>query len=203
MSKATLSILGMYQYDDTIFDGFNVPEGMNKDIAVNNILFNCAELEILYTEIDTLQMAITSWSSIELPKWERAFKALSLEYNPIHNYDRQEEWSTTLKGNSTSNIQGEETQTGTTESENKQTAYNSGSLVTSDTNTVTPNLTNETTTSNSTNIDNTEIRTGHASGNIGVTTSQQMLEAELQIAQKSIYDTILNSFKNNFCLLIY
>lgn len=203
MSKATLSILGMYQYDDTIFDGFNVPEGMNKDIAVNNILFNCAELEILYTEIDTLQMAITSWSSIELPKWERAFKALSLEYNPIHNYDRQEEWSTTLKGNSISNIQGEETQTGTTESENKQTAYNSGSLVTSDTNTVTPNLTNETTTSNSTNIDNTEIRTGHASGNIGVTTSQQMLEAELQIAQKSIYDTILNSFKNNFCLLIY
>ena len=203
MSKATLSILGMYQYDDTIFDGFNVPEGMNKDIAVNNILFNCAELEILYTEIDTLRMAITSWSSIELPKWERAFKALSLEYNPIHNYDRQEEWSTTLKGNSTSNIQGEETQTGTTESENKQTAYNSGSLVTSDTNTVTPNLTNETTTSNSTNIDNTEIRTGHTSGNIGVTTSQQMLEAELQISQKSIYDTILNSFKNNFCLLIY
>lgn len=41
-------------------------------------------------------------------------------------------------------------------------------------------------------------------GNIGVTTSQQMLEQELEVAPKlNIMNIIIESFKNRFCLLVY
>lgn len=40
-------------------------------------------------------------------------------------------------------------------------------------------------------------------GNIGVTTSQQMIEAERELVRFNIYDVIIESFKQRFCLLIY
>ena len=53
--------------------------------------------------------------------------------------------------------------------------------------------------------DDTEItHTSRIHGNIGVVTSQQMLEAELNIAPKlNIMNIIIESFKNRFCLLVY
>ena len=35
---ARISILGMYEYNPNIFDNFNVPEGLNRDAVINNIL---------------------------------------------------------------------------------------------------------------------------------------------------------------------
>lgn len=40
-------------------------------------------------------------------------------------------------------------------------------------------------------------------GNIGVTTTQQMIEAERQLVKFNIYDVIIDSFKQRFCLLLY
>ncbi len=47
-------------------------------------------------------------------------------------------------------------------------------------------------------------RESHISGNIGVTTSQQMAEAEILVSAKlNVYNYIIESFKNRFCLLVY
>ena len=47
-------------------------------------------------------------------------------------------------------------------------------------------------------------RENHTSGNIGVTTSQQMLEQELEIAPRlNIIKLIVESFKDRFCILVY
>ena len=53
--------------------------------------------------------------------------------------------------------------------------------------------------------DDTEItHTSRIHGNIGVVPSQQMLEAELNVAPKlNIMNIIIESFKNRFCLLVY
>lgn len=52
--------------------------------------------------------------------------------------------------------------------------------------------------------DNTITRNSHISGNIGVTTSQQMLEQELLVAPKlNVYNYIMESFKNRFCLEVW
>lgn len=51
---------------------------------------------------------------------------------------------------------------------------------------------------------NTVTRSSHIAGNIGVTTSQQMLEQELLVAPKlNVYNYIMESFKNRFCLEVW
>ena len=57
-------------------------------------------------------------------------------------------------------------------------------------------------------IDNTGnnnlVRRSHISGNIGVTTSQMMAESETIVAPKlNVYNYIMESFKNRFCLEVY
>lgn len=49
----------------------------------------------------------------------------------------------------------------------------------------------------------TVTRTLHNSGNIGVTTTQQMIESQRQVVKYSIVDDIINDFKSKFCLLVY
>lgn len=50
----------------------------------------------------------------------------------------------------------------------------------------------------------TVTRENHTSGNIGVTTSQQMLDQEIEISAKlNIIKIIVDSFKERFCLLVY
>ena len=45
---------------------------------------------------------------------------------------------------------------------------------------------------------------GRIHGNIGVTTSQQMLTAELDLAPRvNMYEVITRDFRNRFCLLVY
>lgn len=49
-----------------------------------------------------------------------------------------------------------------------------------------------------------ETFTSYIHGNIGVTTSQQMLESELTLAPKiNTINYIINSFKMRFCILVY
>lgn len=49
----------------------------------------------------------------------------------------------------------------------------------------------------------TITRTTRRTGNIGVTTSQQMLREELEIAEVNIYHRITDSFKRRFCVMVY
>ena len=42
-----------------------------------------------------------------------------------------------------------------------------------------------------------------AVGNIGVTTTQQMIEQERNVVQFNVMDYIINEYKNQFCIQIY
>ena len=86
----SLSIMGLYNYDTTVFDGFQVPAGMDKSVAVQSILLGTQEMEVLYPEPGTMKAAITMWSAINLPLWQRMFNVLTMEYNPIWNVDATE-----------------------------------------------------------------------------------------------------------------
>ena len=47
-------------------------------------------------------------------------------------------------------------------------------------------------------------RKGRAYGNIGVTTSQQMIESEIDLRLKNnMYQFISDSFRENFCVMVY
>ena len=91
-----LSIQGMYEYDNTLFDGLDVPtytdknnvvHVVNKTDVINSILLNCAELEVIYPKFDTMKLAIGVWSAAEQDTWRKMFATQMAEYNPLWNVD--------------------------------------------------------------------------------------------------------------------
>ena len=170
-----LSIMGLYEYDNTLFQGLQMPEGLNQEAVINEILLQCAELEIVYPDINIMKLAITTWSIANQYTWQKLYDTMVVEYNPIWNVDATVEIDreTSGSGNATDAVKG----------------FNSNTWAESD----------KTDTSSSAEEDVTERRTG----NIGVTTTQQMLEQERKIADFNMISFIAQSFKQRFCLLIY
>ena len=240
MSRGTtFSVMGLYHYDNHLFDNMNFPTGFtseNKQTVIANILANCAELECLYPNYDIMKFMIGAWSAIELPTWQRIYDASKLEYNPIENYNRTEietidnDQTDTHSGkdttqhtgqdSSTGILSGSETHSGTDTDINSITAYDSNALYTHDkqefthgagisssgsnSNTVTYGRKEELTHGETVTRSGDITRENHTTGNIGVTTSQQMLEQEFNIASLlNVSKIIVESFRERFCLLVY
>lgn len=214
--RSTLSILGLYNYDTSIFENFVVPAGVNAADAVNSIVMDNAELELLYPEPDTIKFMIGLWSKRELPVWERIFRVINMEYNPIENYNRNETWTDTEEEDTSASttisnsVGGNSTRTPNLSETHKVTGYNDFTLTTSsqDDSTGTESISNTQTESGSEtgsgSRDKTTTRTGNVSGNIGVVTSQRMLLEEIGLAPETdIYKYISESFKKRFCLMVY
>lgn len=170
-----MSLLGLYNYNPDIFRGLQLPESVDKEKLVNNLLAECAEFEVLYPDADFFAFMVEVWSKKELPVWEKLYNTTNYEYDPISNYDRREEWED--KGNSSGNSTG------------KVAGFNSEELVNAN--------------GAETSVENKSNRTGRIHGNIGVTTTQQMIEEERRVVKFNLTDYIIDSFKRRFCLLIY
>ena len=170
-----LSIMGLYEYDNNLFEGVQLPEGLSREAVINEILLQCAELEIVYPNIDIMKLAITTWSVANQYTWQKLYDTMVVEYNPIWNVDATVniDRNTSGSGNATDAVKG----------------FNSNTWAESE----------KTDTNSSAEEDVIERRTG----NIGVTTTQQMLEQERKIAEFNMISYIAQSFKQRFCLLIY
>ena len=97
MATLTLSILGLYNYvnargESDLFEYLNVPDTVEKDVVVNNILMQAAPFEMLYTDADVLRDMIGIWSDAHVDIWARWSEAweLASEFNPLENFDRSE-----------------------------------------------------------------------------------------------------------------
>lgn len=198
--------------DPTILDGMTIPNGLNLDTLKNNIILECAELEVLYSAPSFFRWAVDAWSLKESPTWEKMYQALQIEYNPLENYDRTEEWSETGThgNNKTVNNSTETSGSATTNGDAKHyvTGYNSNAEVLQSHDVTTgsdSNTSSATGTGTEAETGNhSDTRAGRVHGNIGVTTSQQMLKAEFDLAPDvNMYNIITRSFRNRFCLLIY
>lgn len=208
---ATMSILGLYRWDNTILDGLTLPDGMDKSVAVKNILSECAELEILYPDPDTFKVALSAWSAANFSVWDRAWKALQLEYNPIWNVDgsivETEDRDLTRAGTSSGTTGNTRTDNLQQVHENKVAGFNATDYQNREQNTTKDTGTQQDAgTHSDTHSDRdtgTIERTTRRTGNIGVTTSQQMLREELEIAKQNIYTWVSDMFKGRFCVMVY
>ena len=186
--RATLTILGLYNYDTSIFENLVVPDGVDAATAINSICMDNADLEIMYPEPDTMKFLIGLWSSRMLPLWERLYKTINTEYNPIENYNRTETWKQTDTGKSSA--------TSKNSILNKVSGFNGTTL--------TPSTQSDEDSSGSGESNLNSNRTSNVKGNIGVTTSQQMVNQELDLVPRTdIYKYISESFKQRFCLMVY
>lgn len=221
---AKITLIGMHNYTDgDIWGNVVLPSAINKEQFINTILLNYGEMETLYADPDMMKFAITNWANINNWSILKAVTAINIEYEPLNNYDRTE--TRTKSGTNTGTV----TDSGNTsvstntrtvtdrdetnETEHKVSAYDSSSYSPDNTDdgsntmdeTVTGNGTS-TGTSGNTRTDNlahAEQENVRAFGNIGVTTSQQMLQSELDISLYNIYETFAGIFAFDLLLMVY
>lgn len=265
--RATISILGLNNFDESIWDNFQVPSQANREDIIDEILLECSDFELLYPDWDVMHHAIGLWSRKELPIWQRLYDAKEYEYNPLWNVDAEirEVRDVTDNSNYTDNTLGtnsrtderdgsvvrdidlDETNT-TTGSVNSHSTTDTDSSILHQSNTFNSGqmidnakdisesseegtITTTTSENNLHNADTNEEITSHdegsaqgnysedkqgaesrathddyhvvRQGNIGVTSSQQLLTEEWEVSQLDPEQYIIDSFKQRFCLLLY
>lgn len=83
-------MIGAYNFDSDIFTGLDLPDGLDRETVINNILLRCGESPLLYDNPDFIKLMIGTWSKKWKSSIERMITALDEEYNPLHNFDRYE-----------------------------------------------------------------------------------------------------------------
>lgn len=207
MSSVKVTLLAMNTFftnaGGDLFQGLTLPEGLAKNTLTNNILLQGGEFEVLYSDPFFLQNAISIWADREADTFKRWVDALAIEYAPLENYDRHEDWTDTLDSDGTSRTTGtNDTSTSGTVTTDVS-AYDSTGYQPKEKVTTAETIDNDTTENNTSTLDNEGVHTGRIHGNIGVTTSQQMLEAELDLGYWNIYSRITDMFLKEFCIMIY
>lgn len=179
MARIKLTVVGLYNFNEDLFSLMQLPDGVNRDDLIMEILERAGDLGLLYPDYDFMHTMIGVWSRNEQHVWEKMLLTQTVEYNPIDNYDRTDSITRTVESSSES------------QSTNSQTAFNSDSFKDTDRN------------NSSGSSGGSETVSTRSRGNIGVTTSQQMIEQEREVAQFSIYSFIARSFIDRFCIELY
>ena len=220
MSNATLTLNGLYQYGlkggNDLFEKLSFPEGIDKQLAVDNILHNCADYEVLYPDYDFMVNAIDMFSK----KWERTFvkwlAVMNVDYEPLDNYDRKEAWSdSTSQSTSESSYASESSSTSTSDSTSESSsttgdisAFNASTLQPNESSALTASTAGQgTSLSESESKDrNTGVLSrlddhrGRVHGNIGVKTTQSIFLEEWELDKLNIYDEIMVIFAREFLI---
>lgn len=114
--------------------------------------------------------------------WDKVYEAYNLDYNPLENYNSEETENVGSKTRLTSNSKAQE--------------YAFNSSVGKDSNNV-----NNVSESEANFDDNKRVLT--RKGNIGVTTSQQMLQSEIELRRYKFYDQVISDVDDVLCLGIW
>lgn len=234
----------------SIVDSWNLtnPSDLyDKSIVLYTIMNRGGSLEPLEYDPDLFYVDCAYFFA----KWKRTIEkwvnALEVEYNPLENYDRREDWTDTKESDGSNSQTRSSTETTDDDSslsrtgtettvvdrdttanstvEEKVSAFDNSDYVPSKytvtdgdstedtTSTITHNTldhgTDDKTVTVSESItgsnDGSEESThsGRMHGNIGVTTSQQMLESELNLQYWNLYNHIADLFINEMTTRVY
>lgn len=230
-----------------MFSNLTLPSGLDRAIVIDTIIEKHGMAALSHPSPDWMKHFIGVWSARHLDSWQKLYNTLLLEYNPLENYDRNEEIAETRtikeegtetgkedknasSGQSTSSSQtltdsGEQKDSRSSESFRDVSAENAtdyqhdtkdtgtGSSTTTSrsdsSNELSEELTLESTEgatrsqSSSHNTEDSFTHTNRTHGNIGVTTSQQMIQSERELVRYVIYEEIANDYRDAFCLDVY
>lgn len=231
MSLAKITLIGqetrLKMENKSVFDLLTLPDGIDRNTCIDNIILECGEFETLYSDPFFMRAAIGTWGAKHYRTFEKWITALNLEYNPLENYDRIEDWTDTGNKQNTLDFTDDTTTTTTgkttTEGNSEQNGFTEDQVSAFDANTYqesekhivdtdenhadevnsTNEMKNDSKQNTEGNEDTENVHTGRIHGNIGVTTSQQMLQSELDIARFNIIQEITNLFMVELCIMVY
>ena len=220
---ATTGLLDLLYFDDTIMDFFTVPDGIERQLALDTIYQRCGLTPLYHPDPAWLKFYIGRWCSKNAKTWEELYKTTIQDYNPIYNYDRTEETTDTRSG--TRKLSED------TSSNTKQTGDTSITDTSNDTSEHTTSADNSDTyepgykdvssredtqaSESSSRVDMTGDRavdetTGETYthkmkvyGNIGVTTNQKLIEDERNLWLWNFFDQIFKDLDRELALAIH
>lgn len=237
------NIVALLEWDNTLWDTIVLPDGVDKGLVTDNILLKAGHRPLLHPSPRYMKWAHGVWSKRMLPIWVKLIATTEYDYNPIHNYDRKEEYTDVRNiGRKTgvetgyeesitgkdSNEREEFTNTHNNRTDNTEVTHE---VSAENTETYQPdakdttdgsirdnggsdsNITDNGTTSSNTTGISTQVgaettednftHTAHLYGNIGVQTTQSMIEEERAVVRYSIIEEITNSWIEEFCLYVW
>lgn len=227
----TGSTIDLLEADEDLFSNMVLPEGVDRDLVIDTILEKYGMQALVRPDPSYMKKYIGVWSRRKLWTWTKLYDTLNLKYNPIDNTDKYEDYTDTRSTERTTSGETASTSGGTdsrTENETTSGTRNEtaehdvsaenasdyqpdsrdttrGSNEDSRENTArgTTSLTSNGTNSETENYTDTFTHTLHTHGNIGVTTTQQMIEAERESVRYNLVEEIAADYQAAFCLDIY
>lgn len=210
-----LSLVGLYKAAPEILDLFTIPDGLDKDIAISTIMDETAELSLIDISPPSLKWRIGIWSKGQLWKWTELYNTMLYDYNPIHNYDRTENealketrkltWKNNAQESMAQNIGDVED----VESATSKAGYNTGEMVLSDStkdNNTRYRRSESGAVTNQENKNTGTVKHDNSKrmyGNIGVTSTQELIKQQREVVDFNIYKIIAEDFKEKFCIMLY
>lgn len=175
MILATFPLQTIYDLYPGIMDGLALPEGVDRDMVIGELLAQLGELDVIYQNPDRLQAAVHTWSYSMKYKWDKMYHTTIVEYDPLINrdYNREE----TASGQSTVN------------GDSKVAGYNEGELVKNSEGSSTGN-------SSQTN----KVREW---GNVSLKTTSMILQEERDFVDFSFVQMVIDDFKHRFCVAVW
>ena len=196
------------------------------------LLAEAAELEVLYPDPVAFKQIFDAWVVQRTPIWDKLYNSTQLQYDPLHNYDRTETehivHDSTEDANSSSqldstrnlaqDVRSTHSNTGSEHTAAARYGYNNQASAT-------PEATGSTDTQGSgsgtelTGQDETQGQTGSATGhiskagqesrsvraygNIGVTTSDELIAQYRETQKFDFVQLVIDDVVGRFCLLVY
>lgn len=178
------------------------------DKKISNYYGRLIALQDDETIQDALQLVAKNIELTYSDKWNKLYSAMiDSDYNPLENYDMKQVETPDVTKEKTIDVKTKMTTSSSGDSSTGVYGFNSPTSVPT-----TENDANTEVTVEGNNLDNVshdlETETGTREltrhGNIGVTTSQQLLEAEVELRNKNnFYKIILNDVSSILCLSVY
>lgn len=222
-------IRALVNYDPTIFDNFEPPEDpdgneIDPQLIIDHIIYKYGDAPLAVPNPTVIKYYIGQWSTRRKPLWDRFYRAILTEYNPLENYDRTEKLKTkTTHGHKiTTDDDLTHGETITTDDDLINGLIVENTISADDSTTYQPDSksTNSGTDyrdiseahTGTDNRDITETHSGtdlqetdnHVYGNIGTLTSQQMLVSEIDLIPRlDLIDFIADDFHEEFNLMVY
>lgn len=204
---AKLSIYGLYQYDNTVFDDLPMPGDLDRETFVDNLMLECSEFSCIYTNPSFMKSAITAWGKQRIRVWQDLFDTTQYEYNPIWNKDGKITETVVEDRDYKEHTNGNASESSSHQAENTDgvSAFNSGAFANSEHTVLTEQSGRGSEAENDTSgqDDKTTVLERVEQGNIGITSTQALIQEQRDIVQMDIYKIMIDEFKNRFCVLCY
>lgn len=198
--SAYMSLIGLYYADNTLFSTMQLPtytteeddgngnmitivhQYIDRDILTNNLLMECAETGVIYSDADFMKYAIGQWSAKRLHAWEKYAQVLYKDYDPFINIRRHEDRVITedrdLANGMSVNVNAWDDSSADGVLRNKQSGTDTGTV----------------TTTESFDLE----------GDSAITDAQDVARKEIELRRMyDLYDLIIKEFRRRFCILVY